>query len=450
MGAACCAEREGRTSGTQPAKEQWLRKTPREVAGVWVAPCGLRGCLVLAERTFQDGDVIHEELPMALVFPHRDPGWMAAARTELEAHNATRAWQFCLAAHCLAAADLPACPPEGLTPLSNEEAAKVMKLSRDDAATTAESLSLAWILTRHMIQAVRETSGQAVDIEESVLAKRLDYIAARISRHAFQVQDTTMSPPVRVDALFYQASFVNSCMAGSHTTNWAFDPTRKTLKVTAIRTVIAGEELTFDAKSRPWIASGTKPSSQCVCTACRHLARGARRAQPAGKETAGIVDDTHFATPTTTPVCTPRGVGTPRSFCGTPRCGTPRSFSGTPRASPRSLTPRVSTPRTVTPGRSKTREMEAPKDILKTAAVAAAAAALPGDVQLPHEECVGSDVGGRSDDFLASCDTEASTAAGGGGEADVVLSTSIAATDVAKKLGGDEAPSSAERAAAAA
>mmetsp|Transcript_105565 Transcript_105565/g.305388 ORF Transcript_105565/g.305388 Transcript_105565/m.305388 type:complete len:556 (+) Transcript_105565:58-1725(+) len=273
MGAVCCTEREGRHIAPP---DMWLSKTARLSQDLGIAHCGIRGTLTIAKHDFKEGDVVLQELPVALLFPHRDPPWLAAVRHEIALKNAARAWHYCLATHCLATADLPHPPPEGLRPLSADEAFKVMELGIDSPAAAEEQPSeLAMITARHVLQAMHEQRGGAPLGKSGIevpLARRLDAVAARISKHGVQVADTSADPPSTADALFYRCALINICTGGSHTAMWDFDPQRKTLTVRAVRALAAGDELTFDVASQRWLGRSVShlSSKHCACTACCH------------------------------------------------------------------------------------------------------------------------------------------------------------------------------------
>mmetsp|Transcript_106395 Transcript_106395/g.297920 ORF Transcript_106395/g.297920 Transcript_106395/m.297920 type:complete len:485 (+) Transcript_106395:79-1533(+) len=269
MGAKCCAEREV-PEGPQLSAQLWLAKNTRETEDLRVVFCSIRGYLTLAKRPFSAGDIVIRELPISFLFPHRDPPWLALARQELELESPGCAWHFCLAAHCLAEADLPLLPPVGLHHLDSEEAAKVTEISADCAAmdVMAEASAAASMTARHITKAACRLSGQAAEAiqEELRLARRLQAVAAGVASHGFRVVDRTARPPLQADALFYRGSFVNCCSAGAHSAAWAFDSARKTLMVRTRRALDVGEELTFALASKPWLAA--PEDRACACTAC--------------------------------------------------------------------------------------------------------------------------------------------------------------------------------------
>jgi len=286
MGGACCASRD---------RDDFLMQLagPRETDDVWVGVCNIRGTRMLAKRDLVPGELIFEDSPMALLSSRREPLWLAEARRDLEAIDADRAWHFCLAAHCLTAADLPLLRPIGLRGLSGEAGAKVMELTEDSAALNEASSNLAAITARHIMRAAEELSGGGTISESEGLARRLDEIAARISTRGFRIPEKLTTPPSTLSALFYLSSFVNSCSAGSHTATWEFDHKKQTLKVRAVRMVVTGGEVTFDSASRPWIGSRIKSGGNCACTACRS-SRSTRK-KALATEGVGVASDAHFS-----------------------------------------------------------------------------------------------------------------------------------------------------------
>mmetsp|Transcript_44107 Transcript_44107/g.127308 ORF Transcript_44107/g.127308 Transcript_44107/m.127308 type:complete len:368 (-) Transcript_44107:188-1291(-) len=283
MGGACCTARD---------RDDFLQQlaSSKETDDVWVGVCNIRGTRMLAKRTFEPNELILEDMPIALHSSRREAAWLAAARKELESVDAERAWQFLLAAHCLTAADLPLLRPAGMRPLTGEAGAKVMELKEDGLAINEESSSLSMITARHILQTSGEAGNDTDDQVES-LARRVNAIAARISSHGFQVEDRLTAPPAVICAVFYLASFVNTCSAGAHTATWEFDRKKQVLRVRATRMVGTGGEVTFDPASRPWLGQKAKPGSTCVCTSCR-TARS--RGQPEVSEGVGVASDTGF------------------------------------------------------------------------------------------------------------------------------------------------------------
>jgi len=289
MGAACCTEREPLDDGALP--KVLLRENCFDTPELKVTAVG-EGYVTILKRDFASGDIIVQELPLALVVASRDPPWLASMRRELEMSSPGHAWQYCLAAHCLAPADLPRFKPLGLRALSDEDAAKVMELHADDAGSRHVSVA-AVVAARHILHAALVMgAGQAgfssfEGEREDHLARRLDAIATRISRNGFQVKDASTHPPTEVDALFHRAAYVNYCEAGLHTATWEFHASRKVLTVKAVRAIRAGDELTFDAASKPWLGrTGAVQTQQqarsCGCRACvrERLAHGGPRLSP--------------------------------------------------------------------------------------------------------------------------------------------------------------------------
>eukprot|EP00429_Kryptoperidinium_foliaceum_P009185 CAMPEP_0176026594 /NCGR_PEP_ID=MMETSP0120_2-20121206/13029_1 /TAXON_ID=160619 /ORGANISM="Kryptoperidinium foliaceum, Strain CCMP 1326" /LENGTH=339 /DNA_ID=CAMNT_0017359791 /DNA_START=1 /DNA_END=1016 /DNA_ORIENTATION=- len=265
MGANCCAQRD---DSAGRSAEKWFMRADVDAAGLTMAFCGIRGHVLRLTREYHAGEDIVEELPIALVFPSRDAPWLAALRADLKKIDAARAGVFCLAVHCLAAGDLPVVPPVGVIPVSEEDTAKIMDLPKQETVA-ADSASYSAVTTAvHVLKAARERSGFASDIEEAVLAAKLDDIVSRISLNVFSVQDGSVTPSVTGDAVYFGASFVNTCSAGHHTAIWRFDPVKKSLSVKAFHDLQEGDELTFASDARR--APGTSPKARavCACTAC--------------------------------------------------------------------------------------------------------------------------------------------------------------------------------------
>jgi len=288
MGAVCCTERE---ADPQLWRKVLLAKKCGETEDFKVAFCSIRGYLTHTKHSVKAGDVIIQESPIALVFAHRVPTWLAAARQEIEKESPGCAWQFCLAAQCLSEADIPLLPPPGLWPLDAELDEQVLELCADGLAHEKEPSEPAFIVARHIVEA---TPGlRAIEAEsassERRLAKKLDAVAAGVAKHGFRVLDDATRPVKKADALFYHAAFVNLCSGGRHSLAWEFDDARETLVARAVRDLEVGEELTFDFASKLW-PGGRAPSGHCACAACCH---DGRRAPCAPKSVAQTEEATY-------------------------------------------------------------------------------------------------------------------------------------------------------------
>mmetsp|Transcript_12325 Transcript_12325/g.33713 ORF Transcript_12325/g.33713 Transcript_12325/m.33713 type:complete len:491 (+) Transcript_12325:118-1590(+) len=277
MGAGCCTARE-MTLDDQAQSKLWLKKTSRETAELRAVFCSARGFVTIAKRTFLPGDIIIHELPIALLYPASDSFWLAGLRQELEQQSPQRAWQFCVAAHCLAEADLPMLPPSVLRPLDADEVDKVMELSAVAPGGENEGPSaMAAITARHIMAAAHKLGEDVEELadQEECLALRLDAVASRVARHAYRVKDKTTKPPADADALFYRGSFVGTCHGGAPTAVWDFNGSRKTLTITAVRLINGGEEVTVDPASKTWLP---RVEQDCSCSGCCRTGRSARRA----------------------------------------------------------------------------------------------------------------------------------------------------------------------------
>jgi len=283
MGAAWCTTRDRDDCLQNLAGE-------RESSCVWVAVCNLRGSRMLAKRDFAAGEVIFKESPVLALSSVEDPRWLAVLRRELEAIDAERAWQFCLAAHCLTASELPLVRPKGLKPLPAEAAAMITEVKPDASAINEKSARLAAITARHVLRPSQEEHGED-HLAQQRLLTRLEEVAARIAIRGFQMEDRLAFPPTSVGVIFRLAAVVNMCSAGQHTATWEFDRKRQTLVVKAVRKLVTGGELTFDPASRPWLAKSVRSGASCTCTACRS---SSARAQPAAIGV-GVASDRDFA-----------------------------------------------------------------------------------------------------------------------------------------------------------
>lgn len=97
----------------------------------------------------------------------------------------------------------------------------------------------------------------------------------RASRGTGCASRTALAARRPVDALFYRASFLGCCDAGAHTVAWEFDGSRQALTVRATCPLEAGDELTFDAASKPWMGLGVDAGLAarcCNCGRCRQNA----------------------------------------------------------------------------------------------------------------------------------------------------------------------------------
>eukprot|EP00928_Gymnodinium_smaydae_P060017 TRINITY_DN4355_c0_g1_i2.p1 TRINITY_DN4355_c0_g1~~TRINITY_DN4355_c0_g1_i2.p1 ORF type:complete len:465 (+),score=140.77 TRINITY_DN4355_c0_g1_i2:71-1396(+) len=244
-----------------------------------------RGNSTLATRAFRKGDVLFREAPLALVYPSRDEPWLAAMRAELRTASEACAWQYCVAAFCLAPADLPAPPPPGLQPLAEEKRQQLLELCGNEEAEGPEPSELAWIATRHLLgasaaeAAAAGANGSASedDAQATRLAETLEDIALRVSRNGFQIMDLKSRPPTSADGLFHRISFFNHCCAGLNNATWSYDGASGLLSVKAAADIEAGEELTISYIAKPWCdlakAARRRYLKQnynfvCLCKAC--------------------------------------------------------------------------------------------------------------------------------------------------------------------------------------
>jgi len=269
------------------------------VAGTRVL-CALdgRGNSTEAVRDFAKGDVVFKEQPLAMVYPSRDPPWLASLRRELKTLSEDCAWQYCVAVYCLTIAELPhPCAP-GLRPIGDAERAKLMELcGSEEISDNSEPSQLASVAANHLLKAAEAEAGDVpvcwpaevgMDGDAGIckqreqatewLAYRLDSIAVRVSRNGFQVMDLKARPPTSADGLFHRISFFNHCCAGLNNASWCWDAAEGLITVRVTRDVAAGEELTISYIAKPW-CDLSKPARRrylkqnfnfvCLCMACR-------------------------------------------------------------------------------------------------------------------------------------------------------------------------------------
>lgn len=120
------------------------------------------------------------------------PPELQFAHSCLGCHTARSAWQFCVAAHCLAETDLMCVPPGVLRPVEDEEAGKVMELGA--IVATRKASPGAEITAKHIMDVSAKLIEEPEDVaaRERRLALRVDAVAARVAKHAFHVEDKTV------------------------------------------------------------------------------------------------------------------------------------------------------------------------------------------------------------------------------------------------------------------
>lgn len=89
MGGACCSERE-LVPGTQVPVEEWMRRNALVTPDVSASCCNRRGFVTFTNRSFEAGEVIIEELPVAMLLPQNDQTWLAAMRREIDSKAPSR------------------------------------------------------------------------------------------------------------------------------------------------------------------------------------------------------------------------------------------------------------------------------------------------------------------------------------------------------------------------
>eukprot|EP00927_Polykrikos_kofoidii_P025666 TRINITY_DN23026_c0_g1_i1.p1 TRINITY_DN23026_c0_g1~~TRINITY_DN23026_c0_g1_i1.p1 ORF type:complete len:522 (-),score=93.23 TRINITY_DN23026_c0_g1_i1:106-1671(-) len=263
-----------------------------------------RGHATFAARTFARGDVMFKEPPLAMVYPSRDPPWLADLRHSLTKVSDACAWQYCVAVHCLIEAELPQPVPCSLGTFTEAMRKKLMDLCGDDS-TDLEPSTLGEITAEHLLKAAKEKAkaddaiggskfqfptgaprgDEAVDSSDGShrlqvarwLAHRLDDIAARVSRNGFQVMDLQARPPTSADGVFHRISFLNHSCAGLHNASWSWNGKERLINVQTTADVAIGDELTITYIGKPW-CDLAKPARRrylkqnynfvCLCKAC--------------------------------------------------------------------------------------------------------------------------------------------------------------------------------------
>eukprot|EP00747_Dinoflagellata_sp_TGD_P167579 gnl/TRDRNA2_/TRDRNA2_192218_c0_seq1.p1 gnl/TRDRNA2_/TRDRNA2_192218_c0~~gnl/TRDRNA2_/TRDRNA2_192218_c0_seq1.p1 ORF type:complete len:508 (-),score=97.44 gnl/TRDRNA2_/TRDRNA2_192218_c0_seq1:12-1535(-) len=254
------------------------------------------GYWTVAARNFAKGDVIFQEPPLAMVYPSYDPPWLAVMRKALLELSEACAWQYCVAVHCLTAAELTYPVPEGLKPFSEVARARLMQLCGGEFTEGEEPSELADAAAEHFLKAAESIAGTepvrwpaAAGTENIIdrhqhrkaavrwLAQRLDDIALRVSRNGFQVMDLKMRPPTSADGLFHRISFFNHCCAGLSNASWTWNGGEGLNTIRTTAEVVAGEELTISYIAKPW-CDLAKPARRrylkqnfnfvCMCKAC--------------------------------------------------------------------------------------------------------------------------------------------------------------------------------------
>eukprot|EP00929_Paragymnodinium_shiwhaense_P091665 TRINITY_DN51564_c0_g1_i1.p1 TRINITY_DN51564_c0_g1~~TRINITY_DN51564_c0_g1_i1.p1 ORF type:complete len:585 (-),score=167.65 TRINITY_DN51564_c0_g1_i1:7-1761(-) len=251
-----------------------------------------RGHATMAAKSFAKGDILFREPALAIVYPTRDPPWLASLRDELKQESEACAWQYCMATFCLAAEELPSPPPAGLQALDDAGKRRLQDLCGEDDEGLGPSV-MAKMTAKRLLEAsesVASGSGHqwptaataaagkfdpTLEFVTRWLGKRLDDVAARISRNGFQVMDLKARPPTSADGLFHRISFFNHCCAGLNNASWFWDGSGIVVK--AIRDVQEGEELTISYIAKPWCDLATAARRRyleqnfnfhCLCKAC--------------------------------------------------------------------------------------------------------------------------------------------------------------------------------------
>lgn len=256
----------------------------------------LMGASTMAVRALEKDTVLLREPPLLLVYPSRDPPWLAAMRAELVAMAPDCAWQYCMAAHGLSEEELPQPAPPGLAPLSAERRAGLMQLCGEVAEEGVAPSELAIVTVRHLLI----PSGKKAKEEDPMvlaLARRVDDVASRVSRNGFQVMDMKARPPTGADAVFHTVSFLNHCCGGLNTASWTFSGEDKMMTVKTACAVEEGEELTISYIAKPW-SDMAKPARRrylkqnynfiCLCKACTRPTAICKPASGGGAEEARV------------------------------------------------------------------------------------------------------------------------------------------------------------------